>query len=81
MYIGAAVDVLLNYILIRKYGIIGAAYATLITEMVVFFVAPLLFKKTRNFNQLYFNCFKRLPDLIEYLKQVYHQFLNSFKKV
>lgn len=44
---GAIVNLVLNYILIPKMGINGAAIATLITQMVVCFVGPAVFKETR----------------------------------
>lgn len=80
VYIGAFVDIILNHYLIRRFGVIGAAYATLITEIVVFFIAPLLFKKTRQSNRLYFGCFKQFPALITYIKQATQQILNRLRK-
>ncbi len=44
---GAVVNFILNSILIPKYGIDGAAIATLITQIVVAIVAPLIYKETR----------------------------------
>ena len=45
--IGAIVNVLLNFLFIPKYGIIGAAYATLITQVVASYLAYLTSKRTR----------------------------------
>ncbi len=45
--IGAVLNIILNLILIPRYGAIGAAYSTLIAEIVSTFFAVLLFKKTR----------------------------------
>ncbi len=45
--IGMLCNILLNAILIPKYGIIGAAYATLLSQFVSSFFTPILFKKTR----------------------------------
>lgn len=50
--IGAVINVVLNYFLIQRYGIIGAAMATLITEIFVGMISPLLFKETRMFPKL-----------------------------
>ncbi|SNY99629.1 Membrane protein involved in the export of O-antigen and teichoic acid [Flagellimonas pacifica] len=45
---GMMSNIILNIFLIPKYGIIGAAYATLISQFVASVLAPVLFKKTRN---------------------------------
>ena len=45
--IGAIVNLLLNYLLIEKFTIIGVAIATLIAQVVVSIIAPLIFKETR----------------------------------
>lgn len=45
--IGAVLNVVLNLILIPKYGAIGAAISTLLTEIISTFFAVLIFKKTR----------------------------------
>ncbi len=44
---GATVNLILNSLLIPKYGIAGAAIATLIAEIVVSMIAPLFYKETR----------------------------------
>lgn len=45
--IGAAVNLVLNYLLIPAYGINGAALATLVTQVVTSLVAPTFFRETR----------------------------------
>ena len=45
--IGAVVNVFLNYILIKKYGISGAAWATLVSYFVAAYLSLILNKKTR----------------------------------
>lgn len=45
--IGAVVNLILNFILIPLYGIKGAAVATLLSQISVVIIAPLLFKETR----------------------------------
>ncbi len=45
---GMVTNVLLNLYLIPKYGIIGAAYATFISQFIASVLAPVLFTKTRN---------------------------------
>lgn len=69
VYLGAIVDIVLNYFLIQKWGAIGAALATLVTQLVVFFVAPLMFRETRRHNQIFFGCFKQWPFLYQLIKK------------
>lgn len=47
LVIGMLVNIVLNFLLIPKYSILGAAVATLISQSVVGVFAPLLFKETR----------------------------------
>ena len=46
-FLGMVFNILLNSILIPKYGINGAALATLISQFNVVIIVPLLFKETR----------------------------------
>lgn len=46
-FIGAFLNVVMNLILIPTWGIWGAAFSTLITEIVVCVVSPYFFKETR----------------------------------
>lgn len=45
---GMLVNIVLNTIMIPRMGIMGAAYATLISQFVASVLAPVFFKKTRN---------------------------------
>ena len=45
--LGALTNLVLNFTLIPKYGIIGAAIATLITQIATNFIFPIIFKETR----------------------------------
>lgn len=45
--LGAVVNIVLNFLLIPKYGIIGAAFTTLISQIVAAFVFDLFYKRTR----------------------------------
>lgn len=47
LFCGVIVNALLNYLLIPSLSITGAAFATLVTQIVTAIVAPLLFKETR----------------------------------
>ncbi len=45
--LGMLTNVILNFVLIPRIGVIGAAYATLISQFTSNIIGPLLFKKTR----------------------------------
>lgn len=45
--LGMVTNVILNFILIPRMGVVGAAYATLISHFTSTLIGPLLFKKTR----------------------------------
>ena len=47
LFIGMVANIVLNLIMIPKFGIKGAAFATLISQSISVLFAPLLFKKTR----------------------------------
>ena len=55
--IGAVVNIILNVIWIPTYGINGAAYATLITQIVTSMISPLLFKETRSYTKFVLESF------------------------
>jgi O-antigen/teichoic acid export membrane protein len=63
VYTGAVADICLNYVLIHAFGVTGAAWATVLTEVIVFFIAPLFFKETRISNHYFFTCFSTWGDL------------------
>ena len=44
---GVIVNAILNYVLIPRIGIVGAAIATLVTQFVTSIIAPLFYKETR----------------------------------
>ena len=44
---GAAANLILNYLWIPRFGIIGASAATLLTQIITSMIGPLVFKKTR----------------------------------
>ena len=46
--IGMLANIVLNILMIPKMGIMGAAYATLVSQFMASVLAPVLFKKTRN---------------------------------
>jgi polysaccharide transporter, PST family len=65
--LGAISNVILNIILIPLYGIIGAAYATLISYGISAYLSNLLFKKSR----IIFGMFLKSLFPINYLKAIY----------
>jgi len=63
VFLGAIVNALLNYILIIKFGIEGAAYATVITYILIIFVFDSLNKKTRSLLKIKFNSLFKIWEL------------------
>ena len=55
--IGTIVNLILNAVLIPIYSIEGAAFATLVTQIVTSLIAPLLFKETRIHTKLVLDSF------------------------
>lgn len=77
VYIGAVTDILLNFLLMKYFGAVGAALATLATELVVFFVSPYLFKETRVSNKLYFTSFRQWALLKQIVSRNMHLFIET----
>ena len=44
---GVIINIILNYLLIPYFGIVGAAVATIITEILTCFISPIIYKETR----------------------------------
>ena len=55
--VGAIINIILNYILIEEYGIQGAAYSTLISIIIVYYLFNLISNKLRNIFILQTNAF------------------------
>ncbi len=70
IFIGAGVNFCLNLVAIRIWGLVGAAITTLISQIVVALVSPLIFMETRKFVYLYFSSFKQIPELIQIIKKI-----------
>ncbi|MBN1967945.1 MAG: flippase [Candidatus Delongbacteria bacterium] len=47
LLVGALVNIILNYLMIPKFGINGAAFATVVAQFIANILAPLLFSETR----------------------------------
>lgn len=55
--IGALTNLILNYLLIPRIGMVGAAIATLVTQIMTGFIVTLLFKDTRENNKFLIEAF------------------------
>ena len=44
---GAVVNIVLNYFLIAKYGIMGASISTIITNIIASYASHIIYPKTR----------------------------------
>ena len=80
VYAGAVTDIAMNYVLIKLFGVAGAAWATVLTEFVVFFVAPLFFKETRIANHYFFTCWETFPDFVQTMRNSLHAAKNKMKR-
>jgi Na+-driven multidrug efflux pump len=71
----ACLDIVLDIVLIWRFGIIGAALATLVTYIYEVLIVPLFFKETRDFPKLYFQSFRMIPRFSkETLKGIFRKF-------
>jgi len=59
-FLGAITNIILNFLLIPYYGIVGASIATLISVFVQDWMSNLFFRKTRKLNFMYFKSFNFL---------------------
>ena len=75
-FIGMVINVILNFVLIPKYGIIGAAYATLISYSLAVFSIILFPKTGKQFFMMMKSIF--LITLIQYLFEKWN--IHSEKK-
>lgn len=57
----AILNIVLDVLFIWRFGIVGAAVATLITYVYEVLIVPLFFKETRVFPKLYFQSFAMIP--------------------
>jgi len=65
------VELMLNYIMIKGYGIIGAVYATLLANIIFFVVMQTILRKELKVNFL---------NTFIYAKRFYPEFINSYLK-
>lgn len=57
----ALINIVLDILLIWRFGIVGAAVATLITYVYEVLIIPLFFRDTRVFTKMYFESFRLMP--------------------
>ena len=71
IYLGVAliVNVTLNYYWIPLFGIVGAAYATVISQCVAVLIAPAMFKKTRTSSLMILKSILLVPSLLRLKKK------------
>ncbi len=70
--IGMLGNVFFNLILIPKYGIIGAAFATLLSQFVASVLSPLFFNKTR----VSFFMMLRAIFFVNYIKKIFNKIVS-----
>lgn len=68
--IAAIVNVVLNYILIKKYNIVGAAWATVISYFLEVFMFNCFFKDTKGYLKIYLSSFLHPDRLINTYKTI-----------
>lgn len=67
--IGAAVNAVLNAMVIPLWGITGAAITTLISQVIVAIIAPYFFKETKEFCSIYWDSFRYFPEFASMIKE------------
>lgn len=77
--IGALLNVVLNYVLIRVLGVSGAALATLLTEGIVFLVLPSFFYGTKGFLKLFVSSFSLTGEGFRMMKKAAQSALRRIK--
>ncbi len=77
---GAAVNVIVNAVLIPLLGINGAAIATVFSQFFVQFICPLIFKPTRPILGDMVGCYRAFPLVIEMFKEFILSIKNKRNK-
>lgn len=81
---GLVTDVILNFILIPPFGIVGAAVATLCTYIVISIIMPLMIKDTREAGMLIVKgmCFQGVidDDMKRFIKSFMDKCKNKWKR-
>lgn len=80
--LGAVSNIIINFLLIPIYGIVGAAIATLLTELLVNFIYPLCMKNTRSFAITAVNSILlKNIDIAECKKQFFDLLAKFFRRI
>ncbi|MEG1756277.1 MAG: flippase [Clostridia bacterium] len=66
-FVSAGASIVLNYVLIKTMGLMGAAVAILLVNMVQTLIAPACFAGSREFVQHFFGAFAKLPEMAQWL--------------
>ena len=66
--VSAVSSILLNTVLIRLMGLMGAAVAILLVNVIQALVAPLFWKESREFVTYYLKGFQKAPEMLQYIK-------------
>ena len=77
MSVGAIVNILLNWLLIPKMGISGAAYVTLISQALTFLIMPFFFSASRELFYLQISAFFKAITVIYPLRALRTLLKNS----
>lgn len=70
VWMGAFVNLALNYILIRIYGITGAAIATFMAQFTVQFIGPACIQSLRKYFEVYTSAFREIFNIKYYINAV-----------
>jgi len=70
-FLGSILNVLLNILLIPKYGIVGAAWATLISYLITTNFILIISKKTRKNFVLLLNSFNLIRVISDFIRRIY----------
>jgi O-antigen/teichoic acid export membrane protein len=80
-FMGSLANVLLNLLLIPKYGIIGSAYATLIAQFLTVIAIPVLFNKTRLTAYMMINSINLVSSMKRILSSIRELNLKAENKI
>ena len=71
--ITASINMGLNYIMITRYGVVGAAYSTLIANIVGFAMAQVILKRELNVN-----IFNTMIYAVRFYPEFFHKYIKPF---
>lgn len=71
----ASINISLNYVMIKELGILGAAYASLIAEIIGFLIAKRVLEKELNIN-----LFNTLIYAVKFYPELYYKYVKPIFK-